>query len=208
MQPNHHKLHLCFLNELKLFILLYADDSVIFALSPESLQSMLNDVQLYCNTWGLKVNTTKTKIMIFEKGISRNTSYNFMYNDNILEVVNSFKYLGIHFYKNGKWFRTQKRIAQHASFALHNLFSIINQVELTTSEKCKLFDTLVSSVLNYSSELWGFHEAKDIEIVHTKFCRKILCVKKSTNLTGLYGELGRVPLLINRKLHIKLGFSS
>ena len=190
------------LNELKLFILLYADDSVIFALSPESLQSMLNDVQLYCNTWGLKVNTTKTKIMIFEKGISRNTSYNFMYNDNILEVVNSFKYLGIHFFKNGKWFRTQKRIAQHASFALHNLFSIINQVELTTSEKCKLFDTLVSSVLNYSSEVWGFHEAKDIEIVHTKFCRKILCVKKSTNLTGLYGELGRAPLLINRKLNM------
>jgi hypothetical protein len=140
-------------NELKIFILVYADDSVIFALSPESLQSMLNDVQLYCNTWGLKVNTTKTKIMIFEKGISRNTAYDFMYNDNILEVVNSFKYLGIHFYKNGKWFRTQKRIAQHASFALHNLFSIINQVELTTSEKCKLFDTLVSSVLNYSFEV-------------------------------------------------------
>ena len=82
------------------------------------------------------------------------------------------------------------------------MFSIINQVELTTSEKCKLFDTLVSSVLNYSSELWGFHEAKDIERVHTKFCRKILCVKKSTNLTGLYGELGRAPLLINRKLNM------
>ena len=68
--------HIFTLNELKLFILLYADDSVIFALSPESLQSMLNDVQLYCNTWGLKVNTTKTKIMIFEKGNTRNTTYN------------------------------------------------------------------------------------------------------------------------------------
>ncbi len=111
------------LNKLKLFILLYADDSVIFALSPESLQTMLNDVQMYCNTWGLKVNTTKTKIMIFEKVISRNAAHNFMYNDTILEVVNSFKYLGIHFFKNGKWFRTQTKNAQHASFAKYIICS-------------------------------------------------------------------------------------
>ena len=35
-----------------------------------------------------------------------------------------------------------------------------------------------------------------------KCLRKILCVNKSTNLTGLYGELGRFPLNIMRKLHI------
>ena len=44
------------------------------------------------------------------------------------------------------------------------------------------------------------HQARDNEIVHTKFCRWILHVKKSTNLTGLYGELGRVPMIVNRKI--------
>ena len=48
----------------------------------------------------------------------------------------------------------------------------------------------------------GFHEAKDIELLHTKFLRKILCVNTSTNITGLYGELGRVPLIIIRNINM------
>ena len=56
------------LDELMLFIILYADDAVVFAKSKESLQSLLNDIELYCGTWGLKINTRKTKVMIFEKG--------------------------------------------------------------------------------------------------------------------------------------------
>lgn len=75
-------------------------------------------------------------------------------------------------------------------------------MELPISEKCKLFDTLVGSILNYSAEVWGIHEAKDIELIHTKFCRWVLHVKKSTNLTGLYGELGRVPFFITRKIRM------
>lgn len=119
-----------------------------------------------------------------------------------LEVVKSFKYLGVYFFKNGNWSRTQKCIAEHASKAMHRLFSVFYQYEFKTNQKCKLFDTLVSSVLNYSSEIWGYHEGKDIEAIHTKFLRKLLCVNKSTNLAGLYGELGRLPLYIMRKIHM------
>ena len=115
-------------------------------------------------------------------------------------MVTSFKYLGIHFFKNGNWYRTQQRLAQHASFALHKLFSLFSQMELTISKKCKLFDVLVGSVLNYGAEVWGNHEAKDIEILHTKFCRWILNVRKSTSLSGQYGELGRFPLFIFRQI--------
>ena len=39
-------------------------------------------------------------------------------------------------------------------------------------------------------------------MIHTKFLRKLLCVNTSTNLVGLYGELGRVPLYVLRKFHI------
>ena len=99
--------------------------------------------------------------MIFEKG--RHSTYDFYLNDVKLELVTSFKYLGIHFFKNGNLFRTQKRIAEHALYALHNLFSLFSQVEFPVSEKCKLFDTLVGSILNYSVEIIGAVEAKDIE---------------------------------------------
>ena len=180
-------------NGIKLFLLLYADDQVVFGKSPESVQTMLIDIEHYCNTWGLKINTSKTKAMIFEKG--RHTTYDFCLNNTKLEVVNSFKYLGVYFFKNGNWYRTQKCIADHASYALHSLFSVFNEVEIPTCQNCKLFDTLVASVLNYCSDIWGYHEGKYIEIVHTKFCRKVLGVRQSANLCTLYGELRTSPVL-------------
>ena len=189
------------IDELKLFLILYADDQILFATSPTSLQSMLNDIEIYCNTWNLKINIAKTKVLIFEKS-NRHTNYDFYLYNEKLEVVKSFKYLGVYFFKNGNWSRTQKCIAEHASKAMHRLFSVFNQYEFKTNEKCKLFDTLVSSILSYSSEIWGYHEGKDIEAIHTKFLRKLLCVNKSTNLAGLYGELGRVPMNIMRKIHM------
>ena len=70
-------------------MLLYADDAVVFATSPESLQSLLRDIETYCTTWGLKINTAKTKIMIFERG--RHTHHDFILNNTIIEVVESFK---------------------------------------------------------------------------------------------------------------------
>ena len=189
------------INEIKLFLIMFADDQVLFATSPITLQAMLTDIESYCNTWKLKINVNKTKVLIFEKG-TRHTYYDFYLYNEKLEIVTSFKYLGIYFFKNGNWYRTQKCISKHASKAMHRLFAVFNQYEFSTKEKCKLFDQLVAPVLNYSSEIWGLHTAKEIENIHTKFLRKILGVRKSTNLIGLYGETGRLPLQIIRKIHM------
>ena len=96
-------------DEVKLFLLAYADDQVLFSTSPTTLQSMLNDIELYCNAWGLKININKTKILIFEKG-GRYSIYNFYLYNEQLEVVSSFKYLGVYVFKNGKWSRAQKYV--------------------------------------------------------------------------------------------------
>lgn len=82
---------------------------------------------------GLKINTSKTKAMIFEKG--KRTHYDFLIYNNVLEHVDSFKYLGITLFKNGNWYRSQKTIAQHASFALYNLFTIFKKVEIPVNQK-------------------------------------------------------------------------
>ena len=54
-------------NVLKLLVLLYADDTLILADSPENLQKSLHNLSLYCEPWHLTVNENKTKIMIFSK---------------------------------------------------------------------------------------------------------------------------------------------
>ena len=145
-------------DDIELILMLYADDVVVFAKSPEVLQSILYDIKSYCTIWDLKKNTKKTKAMNFEKG--RHTNFDFYINNTKLETVTSFRYLGIHFFKNGSWHRTQKMLSQHAAFDWYNLFSLFRQFEFSTTQKCKLFDVLVGSVLNYSAEVWGNNVAK------------------------------------------------
>ena len=53
---------------LKLFLLLYAGDIVIFSDSPEGLQKSLDILFEYCNKWKLTANIDKSKVMIFIKG--------------------------------------------------------------------------------------------------------------------------------------------
>jgi hypothetical protein len=81
------------IGEIKPFDTLFADDAVFFAHTPEALQSMLNDLQLYCFNWGVTINTKKTKIVIFKQG--RHSSYDFRLNNGSLEIVTQRKYLGV-----------------------------------------------------------------------------------------------------------------
>ena len=82
---------------IKLFLLLYADDSTIFSETAEGLQEGLNLLSSYCTKWKLMLNTDKTKIVVFRKGgiLPRNLKFN--YNGSELEIVSSFSYLGIVF---------------------------------------------------------------------------------------------------------------
>ena len=100
------------------FLILYADDAVVFAKSPVVLQSILYDIESYCTLWGL-MNTAKTKDMISEKG--RHTHFDIYLNNVKLEVVTSFKYLGIPFFKNGNWHRTHTHKKNY-----HNMLLLLN----------------------------------------------------------------------------------
>ena len=62
MSDNCPSLHI---NEINVFLLMYADDTVLLAESPENLQTLLNSLQCYTQRWGLTVNTLKTKIVVF-----------------------------------------------------------------------------------------------------------------------------------------------
>jgi len=53
------------LQDLRLIVLLFADDMVVIGETPEDLQLSLNRLQDYCNTWSLEVNISKTKVVVF-----------------------------------------------------------------------------------------------------------------------------------------------
>ena len=55
-------------NKLYLFLLSYADDTIVLAECPEDLQRALDILKIYCEFWGLDINVRKTKVMIFSRG--------------------------------------------------------------------------------------------------------------------------------------------
>ena len=60
----------------------------------------------------------------------------------------------------------------------------------------------MGSVLYYAAKILGFHKGPDVKRLHTRHCRSLLGVKKSTNLSAHYSELGRKPLLVFREIRL------
>ena len=75
------------INMLKIFLLLYADDIVLFANSAEELQEGLNMLSDYCKRWKLKINVSKTKVMMFRKGGMLRRNLAFSYDGELLEIA-------------------------------------------------------------------------------------------------------------------------
>ena len=190
------------LDQLTLYLLLFADDAVIFSETPEGLQKSLDNFEIYCQKWNLTVNVDKTKIVVFRKAghLAHNESWT--YNNQDVEIVSTFNYLGIVLSSGGSFIPATKTLADKGLRAMHCLLETIKETQVPIKIMFNLFDSLVASVLSYGCEIWGFSSAECIERVHRKFCKHILKVKMSTNNYALYTELGRHPLYIERQMRI------
>lgn len=190
------------LDELSLILMLFADDMVIFGKNIEDLQHSLDLLKQYCDKWGLEVNTTKSKIVVFRKRGGLKAHEVWLYNGTPLEVVNDFNYLGTVLNYTGNFNLNQETLSGKGLKALNALLANTRDFVLKPKVVCQLFDAFVGSTLNYASEIWGFSKSKEIERIHLKMCKSLLSVKTSTCNMAVYGELGRYPLYINRHYRI------
>ena len=178
---------------LKLYILLYADDTVLLAGSPKDLQNSINLMEEYCHLWKLKINVSKSKVTVFSRGKIRNRP-NFYFDENKLDVVDHYKYLGLNFNFNGKFTVAKKELYEKGNRAMFSLLRKSRRLQLPIDIQLQLFDVLVKPVLLYGCEVWA-HEGTDIlEKLHHSFCKYALGVNKSTCTNMVYGELGATPL--------------
>ena len=72
-------------------------------------------------------------------------------------------------------------------------------VSLKPTLACKIFDTMISPILTYNSEVWGlFINEKG----HLQFCKRYLQVNNKASNIGCRAELGRYPLIfdINKRI--------
>ena len=125
----------------RLIMLLYADDTVLISDNETDLQNTLNIFFEYCETWKLKVNIDKTKIIIF--GAKKTNHLEFRLGNAIIEIVERYKYLGVFFSNSRSFINCRKHVVAQAKKAMHLLFYRINNIHLPLDFPLKLFDHTV-----------------------------------------------------------------
>ena len=189
-------------DDVKLFLLFYADDAVIFAESAEQLQNGIDILFKYCNRWKLKLTTDKSHVIVFKRGRKGNKE-KWVYGTMELKVTINIDYLGLRLSSTGSFHQEQQKLASQANKAVFTLQNRLNNYPyLTPKHAMELFDKMISPILCYASEVLGFHDAPDIERVQLKFCKTVLGVKPTVQNDLIYGELNRLPMKCVRLVNI------
>ena len=174
---------------MKLYVLLYADDTIILAETAQELQLALHGLNDYCKKWALKINVSKTKIVIFSRGKVRKYP-KFTLSADEVEVADDYVYLGVTFNYNGSF---RKAISKQVTQARKAMFAVLEKsriLRLPVDIVCELFDKCVVPVLLYGVEVWGCENLRDVEVFHRSFLRLLLKTFKFTPNCMLYGEMG------------------
>ena len=150
------------LEQISLYLLLFADDALFFSDTVEGLQSSLTYLEMYCNKWDLTVNIDKTKIVVFRKGGTLNSQEKWNVDDEI-EIVNSFNYLGIVLSSSRAFIKATNTLSGKALRGMNSLLSITQTMQVPINIMLNLFDTFVLSILNYTCEIWGFTNAENLK---------------------------------------------
>ena len=129
----------------------WADDFMLLSLEKESLQQCIYGAQAYSETWNLEVSLTKTKCVIFSKGILKYEKQEpIFYGGKVINYVSYFKYLGVEFSQNCEFKKVkQERIikARNAIFSIRRIFCTNGCVSPKLSQS--LFDLKILPILIY-----------------------------------------------------------
>ena len=124
-----------------------------------------------------------------------------IYNNEPLECVESFKYLGLEVPSNHRWNECAARCLEAGKRAYYAFENTCDRGDIKCWVLKKyLFDTLVTPVLLYGVEVWGGSIPnstwKEFEHVQIHFLIKFTQVKKQTTYTLLLLETGSLPIEI------------
>ena len=82
-------------SEQMISLLMYADDIILISDSQEGLQKQLDTLNKWSTKWSLSINVDKTKVIHFRKASDPCSTFNFHLGDNTIDIVNSYRYLGL-----------------------------------------------------------------------------------------------------------------
>ena len=92
------------IRHLRLTDLVYADEICLLAGSPQHLQALIDALVGYCAMLHMEISAAKTKVMVVSRSLTRShgpEAVVFTCNGLVVEQVDTFKYLGLHFHSSG-----------------------------------------------------------------------------------------------------------
>ena len=178
---------------INMYTLLYADDTLVFAESPSDMQLALDAVSAYCNVWGLSINKTKTKVVIFSRGKVKKEFY-FKIGNLDIGTSSDYCYLGVLFNFNGKLNKAIEDRLVPARKAMFGLNEKAANLLLPPDIHIDLFEKMITPIFLYGSEVWGYGNIEPIELFYRKFIKRVLGVGKSAPNCFVYGEVGKYPI--------------
>ena len=121
---------------LELFILLLADDVVLVSETVVGLQRQLNSLYNSASQLQLRVNMDKSNIIVFRKGGYLAARERWLYNNAIMPVVNSYKYLGILFSTRLSFVANCRDLSSRAK---HVLFCVMKKLSILNNNSLEIF---------------------------------------------------------------------
>jgi hypothetical protein len=106
-------------------------------------------------------------LVVFSK-TKYNNKKEFLLNNEEVEVKDSYTYLGLLFNYNGNFCQGRNKLVDQAQKDMYALYRKNYNLAIPVDLQLKLYDSLVTPILLYSSEIWGFECISNIE-------KKIIC---------------------------------
>jgi len=174
----------------------YADDTTLICSSRKELMDILCRVKRASERKGLLLNTKKTKIMVVDKD---DTDSDYLLDDQKIEVVQQFEYLGSLINTKGDSTAEIKRRLAIARKTMMNMSDIWKSKGLSKDLKLRFLRATIFSIAAYGSESWAMtkNDRKRVDAFELWCYRRLLKVSwkdKRTN-NWVLNEIGTQPML-------------
>jgi hypothetical protein len=173
----------CNINGMFVNHIMYADDSVLIAPSPNALQTLIYKCENFANDNGIIFNANKSKLMSIKPKKLKNLRIPCIFLDNTpLEMVENIKYLGVFltsdFDDNADIQREMKAIYARGNMIIKNFKSCSVDV------KTLLFKTYCTGL--YATQLWSnFNKSTidKIQVAYNTIFRYLMSVDRRASIS-------------------------
>jgi hypothetical protein len=149
------------LGSLLVKLLLYADDASLMATSPERMQFLLRMLEDFCAAFGMKVNVSKSEMMVFAATDAAAATViegcqGLKLSGAVIPMVAQARYLGLVYGPGKPFVGCREQLLASGRGAMCSLSAKLDRCKLWAPDlRVKSFNTQVRSVLSYGAEVWG-----------------------------------------------------